>query len=176
MQEFSDTLDVSACASDSNRRKLPVAAATAGDRRLTSAAFANGRRKGVPGSGGTAESETADPADTTKSLSLPWTSMLGTVLIAGTVQLLALLLWFIETRSRKSLSELCGFANEPSPDGHETSRKVLPEQNQEERACYISQTSMCAWNEGYVYLLCTCSLPLQLSTVRFFLSRIPVCV
>ena len=55
--------------------------------------------------------------------------MIGTVLIAGAVQLLALMLWLIEARSRKSLSELCGLANKPSPDGHEPSQEVSPEQD-----------------------------------------------
>ena len=89
----------------------------------------------MPAGSGAAQ-ETADSADETKSLSLPWTSMLGTILIAGTLQLLALLLWLIEAGSRKSLSELCGLANEPSLDDHETSQEVSPEQQQEQRACF----------------------------------------
>jgi hypothetical protein len=89
----------------------------------------------VPAGSGAAQ-ETADSADETKSLSLPWTSMLGTILIAGTLQLLALLLWLIEAGSRKSLSELCGLANEPSLDDHETSQEVSPKQQQEQRASF----------------------------------------
>ena len=95
MQEFSHALDYSSCASIFNRRRAP--AANAGDRRKSAGG-------GAGGGGTTALSSSESPADIAsylKTLSLPWTGLIGTILIAGSVQLLALMLWFICLKESK---------------------------------------------------------------------------
>jgi len=117
MQQFTDSVAPYAC-STARRRSLNGISGEPGP----------DRRKGGGGGGGTATVAASASGATTKSLGLPWTSMIGVFCISVFLQLVALLLWAIERCVGMSFSQMCGcgYKSEDEPDSEYKDVPVLP--------------------------------------------------
>ena len=133
MQAFDDSLPQSTCATA--RRRSALKTSSAHQKR------SRGRRKGGgASSGGAASASMGDAIGTIdQQAGLPWTSMVGVLVVSIFVQILSIVLWAVEHSTGKSFSKLTGF------EGKASERECVLEQKDTAEECREQATEERLW-------------------------------